>query len=235
MLTRIVMSALLAGLVAGVVSFGGNMWKLTPIITHAEIFENGHVHDSSHAHPDNAASKAEVVEADPWAPENGLERNFWTLITGIVMTTGFAFLLVGGIAISGRNVDMKEGAIWGLCAFAALFAWPSLGLAPEPPGLVAANLADRQLWWLLSGIAAIVALALLLLKDGVLWKVGGVLLLALPYLVGVPTVEVNVGNVPAEIASEFAAASLVLTAVTFLVLGGASGYFYRKFEHHSHV
>jgi len=233
MLTRIVMSALLAGLVAGIVSFGGNMWKLTPIIIHAEIFENAHVHDNSHAHSEPSASETKAVKADLWAPENGFERNLWTLIAGIVTTTGFAFLLVGAIAFSGRNVDMKEGMIWGLCAFAALFAWPSLGLAPEPPGLVAANLADRQLWWLLSGIAAIVALALLLLKHGALWKVVGVLLLALPYIIGAPIVDVSVGNVPAEIASEFAAASLVLTGVTFLVLGGASGFFYRKFEHHS--
>lgn len=219
MLTRIVLSALLAGLVAGVVSFGGSMWKTTPIIVHAEVYE------------DPAATPA-TAEDKVWAPENGFERNAYTFLSGLVTTIGFAFLLVGAIALSGRNVDWKEGLIWGLAAFGAIFAWPSLGLAPEPPGLVAADLAARQIWWLGTVVSAVVALILFFLVQGDLWKKGiGVLLLAIPYIVGAPSVVVETGRVPAELASEFASVSLVLTAVTFLVLGAMSGHFYRKFEH----
>jgi len=228
MLTRIVMSALLAGLVAGVVSFATGMWKTSPIIVHAEVFEQ----QASMAET-SSASEAKADEGEHWAPENGFERSLWTFIAGVVTTTGFAFMLVGAMVLSGRNVGLKEGVIWGLCAFAAIFAWPSLGLAPEPPGLVAADLGARQLWWLFTVVSALTALVLLLLKDGALWKVAGLLLLAIPYVIGAPRVEVSAGNVPAEIASEFAAASLVLTAVTFLVLGGASGFFYEKFERYS--
>ena len=219
MLTRIVVSALLAGLVAGVVSFGANMWKITPIILHAEVFE----------HTESPGVK--TAEDEVWAPEDGFERNAYTFLAGLVTTIGFAFLLVGAIALSGREVDWKKGLLWGLCAFGAFFAWPGLGLAPEPPGLVAANLAERQIWWLGTAVSAAAALALLFLVRGALWKIAGVLLLAIPHILGAPGVEVEAGRVPAELAGEFATASMVLTGIMFLVLGAMSGHFYRKFEH----
>lgn len=222
MLTRILLSALLAGLVAGVVSFGANMWRATPIILHAEVFEQAET-------PATAATQA--AQDKVWAPVNGFERSAYTFVSGLLTTIGFAFLLVGAIALSGRDVDWKQGLLWGLCAFGAVFAWPSLGLAPEPPGLVAADLGARQIWWLGTVAAAVTALVLLFLVRGALWKVVGVLLLAIPYIIGAPGVVVEAGRVPAELASEFASASLVLTGITFLVLGAMSGFFYRKFEH----
>ncbi len=218
MLTRIILSALLAGLVAGVVSFGTSMWKTTPIIVHAEIYED-------------PAAAPTATEDKVWAPENGFERNAYTFLSGLVTTVGFAFLLVGAIALSGRDVDWKKGLLWGLAAFGAIFAWPSLGLAPEPPGLVAADLGARQIWWLGTVASAAVALVLLFLVRGALWKGVGVILLAVPHIIGAPSVVMEAGRVPAELASEFASASLILTAVTFLVLGAMSGHFYRKFEH----
>ncbi|HEC14862.1 MAG TPA: cobalt transporter [Rhodospirillales bacterium] len=218
MLTRIILSALLAGLIGGVVSFGTSMWKTTPIIVHAEVYED-------------PAAAPTATEDKVWAPKNGFERNAYTFLSGLVTTIGFAFLLVGAIALSGRDVDWKKGLLWGLAAFGAIFAWPSLGLAPEPPGLVAADLAARQIWWLGTVASAAVALVLLFLVRGALWKGVGVILLAVPHIIGAPGVVVEAGRVPAELASEFASASLILTALTFLVLGAMSGHFYRKFEH----
>ncbi len=38
------------------------------------------------------------------------------------------------------------------------------------------------------------------------------------------------GNVPAEMAAEFAVATLVVTGLFWVFLGGLTGYFYNRFE-----
>ena len=129
MFGRIVLTAVLAGLVAGVFLWGAHMVKTTPLILAAEVYEN-------------AAN---------------------TLLADVLAGVGFAFLLTGAVALAGRPIDWRRGVAWGLGGYAAFFAAPSLGLPPE-------------------------------------------------------------------LASEFAIATMVVTGLFWMELGGLTGYFYGRFE-----
>jgi predicted cobalt transporter CbtA len=69
--------------------------------------------------------------------------------------------------------------------------------------------------------------ALLLAERAPLW-IAGVLLIAVPHIVGAPQPAAFVSEAPAELAGQFVAASLVVTAVFWAVLGLASGAAYER-------
>ena len=94
----------------------------------------------------------------------------------------------------------------------------------------AAGLGARQAWWLATVVATAAGIAVIAFAPQPIVKALGVLLLALPHAVGAPSHELTPGPLPAELAAEFAAATLVVTGLFWLVLGGLTGYFYRRFE-----
>lgn len=227
---RIVMTALLAGALAGIAVFALHMWQTTPMILEAEVFENG-TPAPTHAHAAGEAAghaHAAAADDDAW-PAPGLERNAYSLLADVVTAIGFGFLLVGAMAIFGRNVDWQAGVIWGLCGFAAFFVSPALGAPPELPGMVAAELGERQTWWLATAAAATVAMGLIFFAPGLLWNAVAALLLIAPHAIGAPHPVMEPGNVPAELAAQFAVASLVVNGLFWMALGGFSGYFYERF------
>jgi cobalt transporter subunit CbtA len=142
MFIRILMTALVAGALAGVFIFAAHMVKTTPLILHAEIYENA---GSPEAHEAAAPTGETKSETEEWAPGDGFERGAYTLLTDLLASFGFAFVLVGAIALSGRDVDWRRGLIWGLCGFAVFYVSSSLGLSPELPGMQAADLQTRQI------------------------------------------------------------------------------------------
>lgn len=214
MFIRIVLTALAAGFAAGVFLWVGHMIETTPLILAAEVYETG------------AALET--------APGGGFKRAVLTLLADVLTSIGFAFLLTGVVSLLGRDVDWRQGIVWGLCGFAAFFAAPSLGLAPELPGMQAADLGARQVWWLASAVATAVGLGLLILSTGTHIKVLGAVLIILPHVIGAPSHGIAygeaAGRVPAELASEFAIAVFVVTGLFWIVLGGLVGYFYNRFQ-----
>ena len=244
MLIRIVMSALLAGALAGVLVFAGHMWKTTPLIVHAEAYEGGGAVSAAHAHAHgDEADKPTTAppagheghghshgDGDEWAPADGLERNAFTLLSDVITAIGFAFLLIGAMVLSGRQVNWKSGMVWGLCGYAAFYLAPAFGLSPELPGMLAAELTARQAWWLGTAAVTAVALALMFFADGLLWKVAAGLLIVVPHVIGAPHPPIEPGAVPAELAAQFAVATLVVTGLFWLALGAFSGYFLDRFE-----
>ncbi len=226
MFVRILLTALVAGALAGVFIFAAHMAKTSPLILHAEIYENA---GSSDARGASAPSTEAASEAEEWGPADGMERSAYTLLTDLLTSIGFAFVLVGAIALSGREVDWRHGMIWGLCGFAAFFASPSLGLAPELPGMQAADLPARQIWWISTVALTAGGLALIFLASRRMFKAIGILLIAVPHLIGAPAHEIHPGGVPAELAAEFVAATLLVSGLFWLLLGGLTGHFYRRF------
>jgi len=238
MLMRIVMAALIAGALAGTLVFAGHMWKTTPLILHAEVFENqGGAH--THGHEDPAAANKAAAAHDhgshdhggdgAFSPEDGFERNAFTLLSDIITAIGFAFILIGTMALSGRHVGWRSGMIWGLCGYAAFYLAPAVGLAPELPGMAAADLVSRQTWWLGTATATATALGLMFFAPGHLWKVAAVILLALPHIVGAPHPTGAHGSVPPELAAQFAVATLAITGLFWMALGSLGGYFFDRF------
>jgi cobalt transporter subunit CbtA len=141
----------------------------------------------------------------------------------VVTGVGFALALVGAMVLSNRRIDGRTGLAFGAAGFAAVALAPSLGLPPEMPGNATADLSDRQLWWAFAVAATAGGLAALLLARHVGLHLAGLLLLALPHIVGAPRPQAFASAAPAELAAQFAAASLVVSAVFWAVLGVAAG------------
>lgn len=232
MISRILLTAVVAGLLGGVFVWGLQMVQTTPLIVAAEVYEGGEGGEGGHDHH-HAAAPSDLTDAhenaEAWAPADGLERHAYTLVASIIAGVGFALLLTGGIALSGRSINLRDGVLWGLAGFAAFYAAPSLGLPPELPGMTAADLEMRQVWWIATALFTAAGLGMLCLHASPWVKALGVMAILAPQLMGAPQVEFAAGAVPAELAAQFAVSSLVTTALFWIVLGGASGYFYRRF------
>jgi len=227
LLKNLVLSAAAAGLAAGLVTAALQHVTTTPIILAAEAFEGG---GASPGRDHGATVEGFVVAthghdgaSDVWAPANGLERSLYTSLATVVTGIGFALALIAAMVLSSRRIDGWTGLGFGAAGFAAVALAPALGLPPEMPGSAAADLADRQVWWAVAVAATAGGLAALLLTRNVGLRIGGIVLIALPHIVGAPQPAAFASTAPAELAAHFAAASLVVSAVFWAVLGAAAG------------
>ena len=234
MIRKVLASALLSGLLAGVLVTVLQHFTTTPLILHAEEFEDdGRDHaflDSFYAGGDFIlAHDGEEHGGEAWAPEEGMERMFYTFVANLIAGVGFALLLVAGFVLYGKPVDARRGVIWGIAGFATFAIAPALGLPPEVPGSMAAELGARQAWWLLTAVATGAGLWCLVLSARSWVKVLGVVLIVLPHIVGAPRPDEIGGPVPPELAGHFVAASLVTAFVFWAVLGWLAGRCYERF------
>ena len=228
MFGRILRAALIAGLAAGLVTWAVHTLKAVPLILEAETYEHAEVADGAPVLPAGDRDAA-VSGTDAQAFGGRLDRRAMvTLIADLGLGVGFALALIGLIALSGRDVDFERGLLWGLGGFAAFAAAPALGLPPELPGTEAAPVLERQVWWLATALCTAAGLGLLFLARRIGFRVFGAVIAVAPHLVRAPQVDVQASAVPAELAAEFAAVSLVATALFWLVLGGLGGHVYKR-------
>jgi cobalt transporter subunit CbtA len=224
---RILLAGILAGLIAGAFVSIVQAVKLTPLILAAETFEK---HPATDAHAQDAAAHDHgTADAD----RHGVSRRLLTLLANLVVGAGFGLVMAGAFALrqarTGIVPDAATGLLWGVAGFAAFAAAPALGLPPELPGSVAADLGVRQAWWLGTALATLLGLAALGYGRGVPWRVAGAALVVAPHLVGAPAAPaVEAATVPAELAARFAAGSLIVAALFWAVLGTANGWLYRR-------
>jgi cobalt transporter subunit CbtA len=220
---RFLASALLAGLIAGLGITALQSITTTPLIALAETYEHGapgsaapHAHDHAHG------------SEDGWMPADGIERLFFTATANVIAGIGFAFVLVACFALWSGKASGRTGAIWGMAGFAVFSLAPALGLAPELPGMSAAGLAARQVWWIFAAAATAAGLWLLVFPDKPLAAAVGILTLALPHIVGAPHAQDLSAQVPPELAARFAAASLGTSAVFWTCVGWLTGTIYGR-------
>ena len=232
MFRRIVFSAVLAGVVAGILLTGIQQLRVAPIIAEAETYETAGPAEEAPAPADGGAHEHDAHEHGGhehggWSPADGFERTFWTGVANVGMAIGFALLL--GAAFSLReNVSWRQGILWGLGGYAAFFALPALGLAPELPGTEAAALEARQAWWLVTVTLSAIGVALIGLTRGWPWKAAAVVLIAVPHLIGAPHPETYHTLAPAELVRTFIVATAVANAVFWVVLGAGCAIAFRK-------
>jgi len=222
MFRRIVFSACLAGLVAGILLTGIQQLQVTPIIVEAETYEPEAPEAATHTHADGGSH-----EHDGWSPQDGLERTFWTGVANVGMGIGFALLLAAAFSFR-STVSWRQGILWGLGGYAAFFALPAFGLPPELPGTEAAALQDRQAWWVVTVTLSAIGIALLGLTRGWPWKAVGIALIALPHLIGAPHPEIHSALAPPELLQTFIVATAVTNAVFWMVLGAGCAIAFRK-------
>ncbi len=219
---KILTTALLAGLVAGIVVSVIQHIVVQPLIVEAERYE---AQAAATQALDAPAAAQRAPEA--WEPEDGAERTIYTVLANLLTGIGFALLLGGGFAIYGGRVDAGRGVLWGIAGFVAFALAPALGLPPEAPGVPAADLVARQGWWLGTVIATAAGLAAVVFAPRRAAKAAGVVVMTLPHLIGAPH-HAGAATIPPELATAFVIASLATTALFWLVLGGVSGALYRR-------
>lgn len=225
---RILFAAVLAGLAAGLGMSALQQWKVVPLIHIAESYEAS---APAHEHADAAtAADGHVHDAAAWAPADGFERTAYTLLANVLASIGFALLLGALSVLWGIEITARNGVLWGLGGFLAFQLAPAVGLPPELPGMAAAELGARQLWWwgtALSTGAGLLAVAKFRNSIGI--AVAALLLLG-PQIVGAPQLAAEHGSaVPAELASAYAAAALAVGAAFWLVMGPLLGWINQRF------
>ncbi|WAJ26327.1 CbtA family protein [Antarcticirhabdus aurantiaca] len=222
--------AALAGLVAGLALALLQTFTTVPLILQAETYETSapapaadHSHAAGTPAHDHAAPAEDAHGHDGWMPADGFERFAFTLGANIVSGIGFALLLVTLSEASGGIASWRQGLLWGLGGFAAFTLAPGLGLPPELPGMPAADLVARQVWWLGAVVATGAGLWLLALARSPLASLAGVALLVAPHLVGAPQPVSHETAVPAGLHHDFVVAVTVTNLLFWLVLGAAAG------------
>ncbi len=240
MLKSLILSAAAAGVAAGLFTAVVQEVTTTPIIIEAEKYESaahdhgaaapGHEHDATAPAPDAQASASAAPEESGWSPANGIERTVFTSLATVVLGAGFGLALLAAMNLAGVAINARSGLAFGIAGFIAVALAPALGLPPEIPGSGAAALGARQAWWFFAVASTAIGIAGLLLTKSVWLQIGGVVLIALPHIVGAPRPSEYVSTAPAELAGYFAATSLAVTAIFWAVLGFASGAFYQRFS-----
>ena len=227
MLTRVLWVGLLAGLLAGLLIALLQQVTTTPLILVAETYEEAGpaapaaAADAAKAH--DHASHDHGAHDHGWTPSPGLPRFFFTAITTIATAIGMSLLLMAGMIFAGDDIDERRALAWGIAGFVATGLAPAAGLAPELPGSGAGELIARQAWWIGTAVATGVALWGLLRVQHPVVRIGAVVLLLAPHVIGAPHPHALESKVPAEIAAQFAALSLVLQGLLWATAGLAVG------------
>jgi cobalt transporter subunit CbtA len=232
MIARVLWAALIAGLIAGAVATAIQLTRLVPLIAVAETYEAAAARDHDHVddgvHDGAGAATAQHAEEDEWEP-TGWTRPAFTALFNTLTGVAYGLLLVAAMTLAGRPTDKRAGLLWGLAGFLAFAAAPALGLPPELPGMPAADLVARQGWWI--GTAAATAAGIAALAFGSLaFKAAGAILLVLPHVIGAPHLAEHAegAGVPAEIAAQFVAASLLSALLFWLALGASAAHFLNR-------
>lgn len=221
MLSRLLISGLFAGAAAGLIAALLQLYFVQPVLLHAELYESGKlVHFGAEA----VSAHQDLGGIDPM--RDGLSVVF-TMLT----YTGYAFVLLAGMALAemrGANINARNGLIWGLAGFVAFHFAPGFTLAPEVPGVAAADVYARQVWWWSTVATAGAGLWLIAFgRNWLAWGAAAILLLA-PHVVGAPEPDAFTGPVPTEIGALFASRAFGVGMAAWLLLGCFAGYFWQR-------
>ena len=248
MLKKLLTSALLAGFGAGALVALLQIFIAVPVILEAELYESGievhyagvvqavepdhnDEHDAEARANEAARNAGEPVQAETAPGGFDWSRNIQTFLSTELSYIGYGLLLIAGMAFAARSgtvITARSGIIWGVAGFVAFNLSPGMGLPPELPGAMAAPLELRQIWWIgtvLATIAGLVAIGFG--KNWSHWGLG-IVLLALPHLIGAPLPDGYGGVVPPELAGEFVGMTLAISAIGWATLGLLGGHFWAK-------
>lgn len=209
----VLLAALIAGTISGVVATVAHQIWTVPLIEKAETYP---------------APPGAEPSPQGWQPAEGFERTVSTAVADIVTAIATALLLLAGYVLRAHQVNWLKGLHWGLGAFAALTLWPNLGLPPYLPGQAMARHLDRQIWWSVTAVMAVGGLLLLLYARKVWPVIAGLLLLVLPQMYGAPLPQSYNTAIPESLAHQFVVASVLTNLVFWLLVGSLTGLFYQR-------
>lgn len=221
MLTRLLVSGLFAGAAAGLIAALLQLLFVQPVLLHAELYESGElVHFGTEA----VSAHQELGGVDPL-------RDGLSVIFTMLTYTGYAFILLAGMAIAemrGAVITGRNGLLWGVAGFVAFHFAPGFSLAPEVPGVAAADIFARQIWWWATVLTAGAGLWLIAFgRNWLAWGAAAMLLLA-PHVIGAPEPDTFTGPVPTEIGAMFASRAFGVGMAAWLLLGCFAGFFWQR-------
>ncbi len=212
---RIILSALFVGVLTGLLLSAIQLFMVNPIIFAAEAFEApaevpelkaeaqlqlslAHTEHSHSEHLPSEMSQSSEANTDPhghshshesWAPEDGAERTLFTVLSNILAGIGFSAVILSLMSQMQSHgigsLTMLKGSLWGAAGFLAFFVAPGIGLPPEIPGVEAAAIEYRQLWWLLAVFGVGLGIFILVFAS-LKYKILGLISILIPYLMSIP-------------------------------------------------
>ena len=225
MTKNLFVSAICAGIAAGLLASALQLTFVIPVLLEGELYETGaRVHFGTDGSPQSDRGAPPL--AGDWL------RHSMTVAFNIVTYTGYGLLLAAMISfasLKGITTTAKQGLIWGLCGYIAVQLAPAIGLPPELPGTVAAEVGQRQLWWISTILASAAGLGLIAFGRSYL-PLAGVVLMATPHLLGAPHLDTFFGVAPPGLAAEFATLSLGAAAAGWVLLGYAVAAILQRLE-----
>ncbi|WP_114961580.1 CbtA family protein [Tritonibacter mobilis] len=228
MFGRILTSALFAGAAAGLIAALLQLFFVQPVLLHAELYESGElVHfggEAVSAHPDLPGLFDEPM------------RNLLSILFTMLTYTGYALVMVALMSQAerqGHEITARHGIIWGLAGFVTFHFAPGLTLAPEVPGVAAADVGARQAWWVATVASAGVAMWLIAFGGNLVAYVIAALLLMAPHVIGAPEPDSFTGPVPTEIGALFAARAFGVGMAAWVLLGAFCAYFWQSETAHA--
>lgn len=221
---KLLTSAVFAGVAAGLIAALLQFVFVVPTLLEGELFETGaRVHFGANGSPESERGTPGL--GNEWA------RHGLTIAFNMVTYVGFGFLLLAGMLLAEMRdlikVTPRQGLIWGLAGFLAVQMAPAIGLPPELPGTIAAEIGPRQSWWLGTIVASGVGLWMIAFGRSFIPLIGIALLLA-PHVIGAPHLDRFYGIAPPELASDFVTLSLGTAAAGWTVLGFFCAYFWTR-------
>lgn len=224
MYNRLLTSALFAGAAAGLIAAVLQLVFVQPVLLHAELYESGQL-----VHFGGAAGAAVSAQQDV----GGFQpvRDGLSILFTMLTYTGFAFVLLAAMSFAerqGHAITTRTGVLWGLAGFVVFHFAPGFTLPPEVPGVAAADVAQRQVWWVATVIAAAIAMWLIAFGRG--WAMWGVaiVLLIVPHLIGAPEPASFAGPVPTELGALFTARAYGVAVVGWIALGTLAAYLWQR-------
>lgn len=242
---NIVFSAVVVGIIAGSLYGFFQQFQINPIIYAAEAYEVSEVAEApadTHADTTQDGHSHDHGSGTGWSPDDGFERITSTLVANILAAITFSLFMISVMSFHNLkskkpHLSWKTGIVWGIGLMLSIFVAPSLlGLHPEIPGTVSESIGQRQVWWISSTVAT--ALGLLLLYYGAAaFKIAGVVLLALPHVLGAPNPKThsfaNTDPVAVEALSQLTGQFVTMTTIGMgifcLLIGALCGFASTRF------
>ena len=242
---NIILTALITAVISGTVLSILQSFTTVPIIYNAEQYE---VPESEIGNAPTTAMKPDThshnhgdTSTEEWAPADGTERIAYTFFADILIAFGHSLLLTSFMALmflkfKRPTINLKTGLVIGLGGYLSFYAATIVGLSPEIPGMIAADLHARQIWWTLTIVATVIGLSILYLASGAS-KATGLILIAIPHIIGAPHPEVagffnqdpTAISVLKQLEHKFLISTAWINLVYWLILGASSGIFAHKF------
>ena len=225
MIKRIAQTAGFTGLLAALLLTLLQSFWVAPLILQAETYEKP---AATHAHEhDASAMPGHAHDADAWEPEDGWQRVLSTTGGNLVVAVGFALMLAGLYTLRAPT-RTSQGLLWGLAGYATFCLAPTLGLPPELPGTAAADLLQRQTWWITTAASTAVAIALVVFGKHWALKLLGAVILVIPHVVGAPQPMEHSSLAPEALETQFKIASQLTNLVFWLALGAISAWLFSR-------